>query len=74
MHRLELPRGEARFVVRIAAAGQYWLFTQHLPSEFSLRLVGADSRDVTPRAQHDFDPGHSHDERVGSFSLESARP
>jgi G3E family GTPase len=74
MHRLELSGGESRFVVRIAKAGHYWLFTEHLPPEFSLRLVGPDSRERIAEVQHDFDPGHSHDERVGSYSLESPRP
>jgi G3E family GTPase len=75
VHRLELAAaGETRFVIRITAAGRYWLFTQHLPSEFSLQLLSADGREVTPAAQRDFAPGHSHDERVGSFSLESRRP
>jgi G3E family GTPase len=75
VRRLELAVGGAtRFVVRIAAAGRYWLFTEHLPSEFSLQLLSADGREVTPIAQRDFAPGHSHDERVGSCSLESTRP
>ena len=75
VHRLELAAaGETRFVIRIAAAGRYWLFTQHLPSEFSLQLLSAEGKEATPVAQRDFAPGHSHDERVGSFSLESARP
>jgi G3E family GTPase len=50
------------------------LFTQHLPSEFALRLMAGDNRDVTATAQREFAPGHSHDERVGSFSLEADRP
>ena len=75
VRRLELTAaGETRFVVRIAAAGRYWLFTEHLPSEFSLQLRSADGQEATPVAQRDFAPGHSHDERVGSFSLESSRP
>jgi G3E family GTPase len=72
--RLELPlEGEARFKVRITRATAYWLFTQHLPSEFALRLLNAAGQDVIPVAHRDFAPGHSHDERVGSFSLESTR-
>jgi hypothetical protein len=75
VRRLEpAASGEARFVIRIVAAGRYWLFTEHLPSEFSLQLLAADDREVTPITQRDFAPGHSHDERVGSFSLESTRP
>ncbi len=75
VRQLELQAsGETRFVVRIVEPGRYWLFTQHLPSEFSLQLLDASGRQITPVAQRDFAPGHSHDERVGSFSLESARP
>jgi G3E family GTPase len=75
VRRLKLAAGgETKFAVRIVEAGRYWLFTQHLPSEFSLQLLAADGRQLTPCAQRDFAPGHSHDERVGSFSLESTRP
>ena len=75
VRRLELAAsGETRFVIRIAAAGRYWLFKEHLPSEFSLQLLATDGREVAPIAQRDFAPGHSHDERVSSFSLESATP
>jgi G3E family GTPase len=75
VRRLELAAsGETRFVIRIVAAGRYWMFTEHLPGEFSLQLLAADGQQATPIAQRDFAPGHSHDERVGSFSLESARP
>jgi G3E family GTPase len=75
VHRLQLPQsGESKFVVRIAQAGRYWLFTEHLPSEFSLQLLNPQGRPVTPLAERNFDPGHSHDERVGSFSLETNRP
>jgi G3E family GTPase len=75
MRRLELtPGGDYKFALKVARTGRYWLFTQHLPSEFSLRLIAADARDVASVAQREFDPGHSHDERVGSFSLESPRP
>jgi len=82
MRRLETPAitgsadsGElAAFGVRIEETGRYWLFTQHLPSEFALRLVNAAGHELSPLEQHVFDPGHSHDERVGSFSVQSARP
>jgi G3E family GTPase len=75
VRRLVLPAsGEARFTVRIAQPGRYWMFTEHLPSEFALRLLDAQAREVAPVVQRDFDPGHSHDERVGSFSLQTTRP
>ena len=75
VHRLQLPAsGESNFIVRIVESGRFWLFTEHLPSEFSLQLCDARGREVTPLVERNFDPGHSHDERVGSFSLESSRP
>jgi hypothetical protein len=73
---LDLPGDgtEARFMVRIATRGTYWLFTQHLPEEFALKLKDSRDAEIAPRAHKNFDPGHSHDERVGSFSLETDRP
>jgi G3E family GTPase len=66
--------GQARFVLRIAKGGAYWLFTQHLPEEFSLKLRDGHGVELPTLAQRNFDPGHSHDSRVGSFSLETDRP
>jgi G3E family GTPase len=75
VHRFELPQsGGSTFVVRIPRAGRYWLFTEHLPSEFALQLLDPADREATPLTARNFDPGHSHDERVSSFSLESRRP
>jgi G3E family GTPase len=74
VHRLQLTgTGDSKFGVRIAAAGRYWLLTEHLPSEFSLHLRSPGGPEAVPRVQRNFAPGHSHDERVGSFSLESPR-
>jgi G3E family GTPase len=75
VYRLDLPEsGGSRFTIRIPKAGRYWLFTEHLPSEFSLQLLDATHQPAAPLAEHNFDPGHSHDERVGSFSIETRRP
>jgi len=75
VRRLDLPAsGGCQFTVRIPEAGRYWLFTEHLPSEFTLQLLDATGRALESIAEHNFDPGHSHDERVGSFSLETTRP
>jgi G3E family GTPase len=64
----------ARFTLRVSAPGIYWLFTQHLPEEFALEL--RDCRGVAQQARlaKSFAPGHSHDDRVGSFSIEDDRP
>jgi G3E family GTPase len=72
---LDLPSGApARFTLRVRKAGTYWLLTQHLPEEFALEL--RDPRNVLqePRVDKSFDPGHSHDDRVSSFSIETNRP
>ncbi len=66
--------GEIRFRLHIDSDGVYWLFTQHLPAEFSLRLLDPDGVELAPHVQREFDPGHSHDERVASFSLETECP
>jgi G3E family GTPase len=72
---LELPQGiPAAFSLSIATAGRYWLFTQHLPEEFAMRLQNARGEEQSPSVQKNFDPGHSHDERVASLSLETERP
>jgi hypothetical protein len=75
VHQLELPEtGGSQFTVRIPEAGRYWLFTEHLPSEFSLQLLDVKGQPANALVEHNFDPGHSHDERVGSFSIEATRP
>jgi G3E family GTPase len=66
--------GRAGFVLHIAKSGSYWLFTQHLPEEFALQLRDRHGVELSALAQRNFDPGHSHDSRVGSFSLETDRP
>jgi G3E family GTPase len=73
---LDLPRsgGDTRFVLRIRTRGMYWLFTQHLPEEFALTLSDSEGETLNPRVHRNFDPGHSHDARVGSFSIETDRP
>jgi G3E family GTPase len=75
VYRLDLPeKGSSQFALRIPETGRYWLFTEHLPSEFSLELADSTGRALTALVEHNFDPGHSHDERVGSFSIETSRP
>jgi G3E family GTPase len=73
---LELPGSvtPAMFTLRIESAGTYWLFTQHLPEEFALKLKNTSGVELTPSVHKKFDAGHSHDELVSSFSLETDRP
>ncbi len=69
-----LSGGESTFTLRVAVPGRYWLFTQHLPEEFGLRLLDSNGNEQLALLDKAFDPGHSHDDRVSSFSLESDRP
>jgi G3E family GTPase len=75
-HLLDLALGEtaAKFVLRIRVPGTYWLFTQHLPEEFAMRVSDSHAVELAPSAQKNFDPGHSHDSRVVSFSIETDQP
>jgi G3E family GTPase len=73
----ELPiavSGESQFGLSAAHEGAFWLFTQHLPSEFDLQVKDDRGTLLRPRLEKEFAPGHSHDSRVGSFSLQSSRP
>ena len=72
---LDLPSdGPARFTLRVPKAATYWMLTQHLPEEFALELRDARHTLQEPGVSKTFDPGHSHDDRVSSFSIETERP
>jgi G3E family GTPase len=73
---LDLPAtiAPASFTLKIESEGMYWLFTQHLPEEFAMTLEDSSGNPSMPSVQKNFDPGHSHDELVSSFSLETDRP
>ncbi len=75
LRNLRLPPGfPAQFTLRIRTSGTYWLFTEHLPMEFTMTLIDRTNAPLAPLSYKDFDPGHSHDERVASFSIETERP
>jgi G3E family GTPase len=71
-HVLELRHGkEKRFVLAARAPGRYWLFTEHTPEEFALEVRDPNGRVCVPRATRLFDAGHSHEDAVASFSIET---
>jgi G3E family GTPase len=71
---LDLPNdAPAEFTLRVRRAGTYWMLTQHLPEEFSLELRDPPNVLQEPRVKKSFAPGHSHDDRVSSFSIETNR-
>lgn len=75
VHALDLSRaGEKRFSLATKEAGLYWLFTEHLPEEFGLELLDARAQRIAPQVSRRFSTGHSHEQAVGSFCLETERP
>jgi len=72
---LELDEtGEKRFVLSAREPGSYWLVTEHRPDEFGLEVRDATGRMCIPRGTRVFDAGHSHDDAVASFSIETDAP
>jgi G3E family GTPase len=65
--RLE-AKGEKRFVLRVPKSSRVGLYTQHLPSEFSLTLARGGAV-CAPVAQREFAAGHTHDEEVSSVGI-----
>jgi G3E family GTPase len=64
--------GNSRFTVSLGAGKDYAFFTQHLPSEFNLQLVGEEGP-VLFTATHEYSPDHEHDSEITSVGLEFNR-
>jgi len=60
--------GVKRFELRAPRAGRMALYTQHLPTEFRMRLLSG-SRLLLPVNEHEFSAGHTHDESVSSVGI-----
>jgi G3E family GTPase len=72
---LELDEtGEKRFVLCPQERGRYWLLTEHTPDEFDLQMRDATGGECVPRVTRVFDAGHSHEDAVASFSIETDAP
>jgi G3E family GTPase len=63
-----VTRGAKHFFLRIGCAGRVGLYTQHLPSEFSL-TVRRDGALVDPISSAEFAAGHTHDQEVSSVGI-----
>lgn len=61
---------EFSFSVDIPAAGNYALFTQHTPEEFSASLKDSAGQTVKAASEHFFNAGHTHDDTVSSVAFE----
>jgi G3E family GTPase len=63
--------GATTVTVHITEPGEYVLFTQHLPEEFSMSLM-QDGVNVVPDSSHEFASPHEHDESVASVGIRLA--
>jgi len=63
-----LPGGEIRFPVRVSQAGDYALFTEHHPDEFSAELRGQTGA-LKAKQSHAYKPDHEHDDEVSSVGI-----
>jgi G3E family GTPase len=67
--RLQLASvGSKRFALRVPRGGRVGLYTQHLPSEFQLRLSRGGVA-VEPSGEQEFAAGHTHDDQVTSVGI-----
>lgn len=60
--------GTKRFHLRAPKAGRMGLYTQHLPVEFTLRML-RDGVQTMPIDEQEFAAGHTHDEQVTSVGI-----
>lgn len=59
---LQLNAGETTFTFEIAEAGEYLLFTEHMPEEFDLKIYNAEGKEVLPKHEKAYeDHDHDHD-------------
>jgi G3E family GTPase len=61
--------GEKRFSLSVPASGEYILFTQHMPEEFSMLML-REGKAAQAIATHAYNPGHEHDSTVTSVGIE----
>jgi G3E family GTPase len=67
--RLKLDsEGSKRFELRTARGGRIGVYTQHLPSEFQLRVLRGGAV-VRPSVEKEFAAGHTHDDQVTSVGI-----
>jgi len=74
-HELVLEgSGVKPFVLTVARAGRFALFTQHLPEEFGASVRSLDGATVAPQSEVVVVAGHTHDESVTSVGIHTERP
>jgi G3E family GTPase len=65
-----LGKGAMRFSIRSPRAQDYIVFTEHVPKEFSAALFERDGKQLSFDQEHEYNPGHTHDESVTSVGIE----
>lgn len=75
-YRLQLAAkpGRKQFPLRLKTAGQFALFTEHHPDEFTLQVRTPDGQPVQPHSARAYNAGHTHDDSVSSVGLVEERP
>lgn len=68
--KLSITEPNTTFLLSVPEDGNFVLFTEHLPHEFSLVLKHADGDLVEPIISKEFRAAHSHDESVSSVGVE----
>jgi G3E family GTPase len=68
LRELRLAEGETRFNIHIDEPGNYALFTQHHPDEFSAKLQSVHGP-LAPLLTREYKPDHEHDEEVSSVGI-----
>lgn len=61
--------GEKHFNLNVTTSGEYILFTQHMPEEFSMKVF-RDGLILEPSGTRAYNPGHEHDKTVTSVGIE----
>ncbi len=70
---LQLGAGASKFTLKLPRPGRLGLYTQHLPSEFQLRLTSAGEA-LVPTAEQEFAAAHTHDADVTSVGIHLDEP
>jgi G3E family GTPase len=68
-------RNRGDYTLHVLTSGWYGFFTQHVPTEFEMKLTRADSgKRIEPVRGEAFAPGHTHDATVSSVGIVEERP
>ncbi len=69
-YRLKTSLENQKFLIDIPEPGSYFVFTQHMPEEFSMSMKSSTGgTDLGPTASHEFKPDHEHDDAVTSVGI-----